>query len=146
MKLRYLDFESALGEAVAIADTAAVIGRMAAGSRLTLRAYATLRADGEHIRVGHDVYFAVSAAATVLTESSLHSRAPSSAFAQVARSVWRRAERTLLSLTELDPPPENFGLRYLNRLSDLLLVASQLETRAADDREVEPAKSPGDQP
>lgn len=66
MKLRYLDFESALGEAVAIADTAAVIGRMAAGSRLTLRAYATLRADGEHIRVGHDVYFAEHATAHIV--------------------------------------------------------------------------------
>src|SRR5215472_19017948 len=57
MKLPYLQFETELGESAAIADTAAVIGRTAAGARLTLRAYATLRADGEHIRVGHDVYF-----------------------------------------------------------------------------------------
>jgi carbonic anhydrase/acetyltransferase-like protein (isoleucine patch superfamily) len=57
MKLRYLQFESEVGESAVIADTAAVIGRMAAGSRLTLRAFATVRADGEHIRVGHDVYF-----------------------------------------------------------------------------------------
>jgi carbonic anhydrase/acetyltransferase-like protein (isoleucine patch superfamily) len=57
VKLRYLHHESALGESAVIVDTAAVIGRMAAGSELTLRAFATLRADGEHIRVGHDVYF-----------------------------------------------------------------------------------------
>jgi carbonic anhydrase/acetyltransferase-like protein (isoleucine patch superfamily) len=57
MKLPYLQFETKLGKSAAIADTAAVIGRMAAGVRLTLRAFATLRADGEHIRVGHDVYF-----------------------------------------------------------------------------------------
>ena len=58
MKLRYLQFESALGKSASIADTAAVIGRLAAGSGLTLRAFATLRADGEQIRVGRDVYFA----------------------------------------------------------------------------------------
>ena len=57
MKLRYLDFETSLGEAASVADTAAVIGRMTAGARFTARAYATLRADGEHIRVGNDVYF-----------------------------------------------------------------------------------------
>jgi carbonic anhydrase/acetyltransferase-like protein (isoleucine patch superfamily) len=57
MKLRYREFESALGEGAAIADTAAVIGRLAAGSQLTLRPYATVRADGEHIRIGDRVYF-----------------------------------------------------------------------------------------
>lgn len=57
MKLPYLQFEARFGEATAIAETAAVIGRMAAGDRLRLKAFATLRADGEHIRVGHDVYF-----------------------------------------------------------------------------------------
>jgi len=57
MKLPYLQFETELGASATIEDTAAVIGRMAAGARLTLRAFATLRADGEHIRVGHDVYF-----------------------------------------------------------------------------------------
>jgi carbonic anhydrase/acetyltransferase-like protein (isoleucine patch superfamily) len=57
MKLPYLQFESRLGDSSAVADTAAVIGRMAAGAGLTLRAFATLRADGEHIRVGDGVYF-----------------------------------------------------------------------------------------
>jgi carbonic anhydrase/acetyltransferase-like protein (isoleucine patch superfamily) len=66
MKLRYLDFESALGESASIADTAAVIGRMAAGSRFTLRAYATVRADGEHIRVGDDVFFGEHATAHIV--------------------------------------------------------------------------------
>jgi len=66
MKLRYLDFETALGASADVADTAAVIGRLAAGSRLTLRAYATLRADGEHIRVGHDVYFGEHATAHIV--------------------------------------------------------------------------------
>ena len=57
MKLRYLDFETRIAESASIADTAAVIGRLAAGARLTLRAYAVLRADGEHIRVGSEAYF-----------------------------------------------------------------------------------------
>ena len=57
MKLPYLKFESWIGESATVADTAAIVGRMAAGPRLTLRAFATLRADGEHIRVGYDVYF-----------------------------------------------------------------------------------------
>jgi len=66
MKLRYLDYQPVLGEEAAIADTAAVIGRMAAGSGLTLRAYATLRADGERIRVGDDVHFAEHATAHIV--------------------------------------------------------------------------------
>jgi cob(I)alamin adenosyltransferase len=68
---------------------------------------------------------------------------PSSAFAHVARTVCRRAERKLFRLTELDAPPANFGLPYLNRLSDLLFVASRLENRAAGHSDVlwEPDKS-----
>src|SRR5262245_9747556 len=57
MKLRYLDFESAVAEPSAIAETAAVIGRLKAGVHLTMRACATLRADGEHIQIGDNVYF-----------------------------------------------------------------------------------------
>jgi cob(I)alamin adenosyltransferase len=69
--------------------------------------------------------------------------APSSAFGHLARAVCRRAERQLFHLTEIEQtaeglcrrnadagPQRNFGLSYLNRLSDLLLVASRLENRA----------------
>jgi carbonic anhydrase/acetyltransferase-like protein (isoleucine patch superfamily) len=66
MKLRYRDFETKLGDGAVVADTAAVIGRMVAGARLTLRPYATLRADGEHIRVGDDVYFGEHATAHIV--------------------------------------------------------------------------------
>jgi carbonic anhydrase/acetyltransferase-like protein (isoleucine patch superfamily) len=66
MKLRYLDFETALGESAVVADTAAVIGRLVAGSCLMLCPYATLRADGEHIRVGTDVYFGEHATAHIV--------------------------------------------------------------------------------
>jgi carbonic anhydrase/acetyltransferase-like protein (isoleucine patch superfamily) len=57
MKLRYLDFETAIAEPSEIAETAALIGRLRTGARLTMHAYATLRADGEHIRIGDNVYF-----------------------------------------------------------------------------------------
>jgi carbonic anhydrase/acetyltransferase-like protein (isoleucine patch superfamily) len=57
MKLRYLQFESQVGPGAHIADTAAVVGRTTAGARLTLRAFAILRADGETIRLGDDVYY-----------------------------------------------------------------------------------------
>ena len=66
MKLRYLDFTSALGESASIADAAAMIGRATAGAGLTLRAFATLRADGEHIRVGHNAYFGEHATAHIV--------------------------------------------------------------------------------
>jgi cob(I)alamin adenosyltransferase len=62
----------------------------------------------------------------------------SSSFVHVARSVCWRAERQLLTLLELDVflgkkvdtlPLVSCGLPYLNRLSDLLLVISQVEHR-----------------
>jgi carbonic anhydrase/acetyltransferase-like protein (isoleucine patch superfamily) len=66
MELRYLDYETRLGDGAVVADTAAVIGRMVAGARLTLCPYATLRADGEHIRIGDDVYFGEHATAHIV--------------------------------------------------------------------------------
>jgi cob(I)alamin adenosyltransferase len=44
----------------------------------------------------------------------------SAAFAHVARSVSRRAERQLLSLMDVDPEPSSHASAYLNRLSDVL--------------------------
>lgn len=79
----------------------------------------------------------------MLKEFILPGGALSSAFAHVARTVCRRAERRLLSLAQIErsaqelrgpagtaSPPESFGLSYLNRLSDLLFVVSRLENRA----------------
>jgi cob(I)alamin adenosyltransferase len=75
--------------------------------------------------------------------------APSSAFGHLARAVCRRAERQLFHLTEIEHAAEglcrrnadaglqrNFGLSYLNRLSDLLLVVSRLENRAAGQADI----------
>ena len=66
MKLCYRHFEPELGAGAVVADTAAVIGRMVAGARLTIRPYATVRADGEHIRIGADVYFGEHATAHIV--------------------------------------------------------------------------------
>ncbi len=57
MLLSYLDFTPLLSPPTDLAESAAVIGRASCGSGLTLRALATLRADGEAIWVGADVFF-----------------------------------------------------------------------------------------
>ncbi|RTL50671.1 MAG: cob(I)yrinic acid a,c-diamide adenosyltransferase [Bradyrhizobiaceae bacterium] len=75
----------------------------------------------------------------MLKEFILPGGTPSAAFTHVARTVCRRAERQLFSLIETEAAnmgnvktfstKENFGLSYLNRLSDLLFVASRVENR-----------------
>ena len=57
MQLPYLDYRPALTPPFDIAPTAAVIGRTIAGAGLTLRAYATVRGDGEWIRIGANAFF-----------------------------------------------------------------------------------------
>lgn len=49
---------------------------------------------------------------------------------QLARTVCRRAERRAVSLAR-EVPLEAPGLRYLNRLSDLLFVLARVENRRA---------------
>lgn len=57
MLLSYREFAPALTVPYEVAPTAAVVGRTTAGARLTLRAYATVRADGESIRIGANAWF-----------------------------------------------------------------------------------------
>jgi carbonic anhydrase/acetyltransferase-like protein (isoleucine patch superfamily) len=57
MRLPYLDFAPSIAEPSDVAPTAAVVGRTVAGPGLVLRGYATLRADGEWVRVGSNCYF-----------------------------------------------------------------------------------------
>ncbi len=61
MRLDYLAFSPSLATPFDIADTALVAGRVHAGPGLVLRDYATLRADGEAIRVGANGFFGVRA-------------------------------------------------------------------------------------
>jgi carbonic anhydrase/acetyltransferase-like protein (isoleucine patch superfamily) len=61
MLLSYLDYTPVLSEPFTLAATAIVAGRTTAGLGLVLRDYATLRADGEAVRVGADGFFGVRA-------------------------------------------------------------------------------------
>ncbi|HEY5862368.1 MAG TPA: hypothetical protein VIX61_04720 [Casimicrobiaceae bacterium] len=58
MLLPYLHYAPALQPPFELAATAAVAGRVSAGPGLVLRDCATLRADGEEIRIGAGVFFA----------------------------------------------------------------------------------------
>ena len=55
---------------------------------------------------------------------------PSAAALQVARSVCRRAERSVVRLDAAEPLGGGV-VRYLNRLSDLLFVMARVENRRA---------------
>ncbi|MBB3810526.1 cob(I)yrinic acid a,c-diamide adenosyltransferase [Pseudochelatococcus contaminans] len=81
-----------------------------------------------------------------LKEFILPGGSVSSAYFHVARTVCRRAERRLVTLRKLerekspaDAPADtatDYGIIYLNRLSDLLFVASRVENRAAERADV----------
>jgi carbonic anhydrase/acetyltransferase-like protein (isoleucine patch superfamily) len=53
-----MDFVPALAAPVELAPYAAVVGRASAGPGLTMHDYATVRADGESIRIGSNAFFA----------------------------------------------------------------------------------------
>ncbi|UCF35813.1 MAG: cob(I)yrinic acid a,c-diamide adenosyltransferase [Acidobacteriota bacterium] len=59
-----------------------------------------------------------------LQEFILPGGSPSAAFCHLARTVCRRAERRLVSLSEASDVGE-IGIQYLNRLSDLLFVMAR---------------------
>ena len=69
---------------------------------------------------------AMNAALTPLRSFVLPGGSPGAAALHVARTVCRRAERMLVQLAaEADEPVSEAAIRYLNRLSDLLFVASR---------------------
>lgn len=57
MLLRYLDFTPSIASPADCAPTAAIVGRTVAGPGLVLRDHATLRADGDWVRIGANAYF-----------------------------------------------------------------------------------------
>lgn len=68
-----------------------------------------------------------------LTSFILPGGAPAAAWAHVARTVCRRAERAIVSLMHVEPV-NPAALQYLNRLSDLLFViARSLNGQGRDD-------------
>jgi len=60
-----------------------------------------------------------------LAEFILPGGGPAGAHLHLARTTCRRAERRVVSLGHLDPTLSQGALRYLNRLSDYLFVASR---------------------
>ncbi|MBV1888895.1 MAG: cob(I)yrinic acid a,c-diamide adenosyltransferase [Proteobacteria bacterium] len=79
-----------------------------------------------------------------LKEFILPGGSRASASCHLARSVCRRAERTLVSLiicdneqTKTEPFPESVLQIYLNRLSDLLFIIARTIARSDAEKEVE---------
>jgi cob(I)alamin adenosyltransferase len=67
----------------------------------------------------------LNAALAPLTSFVLPGGTPAAAHLHVCRTVARRAERTMVSLAEVEPVNTQ-ALRYINRLSDLLFVAARV--------------------
>jgi cob(I)alamin adenosyltransferase len=70
----------------------------------------------------------LSAVAGPLKNFILPGGAPGAAHLHMARTVCRRAERAVVTLSQSEPVGA-FALRYLNRLSDLLFVMSRYENK-----------------
>lgn len=77
-----------------------------------------------------------NAALPPLKEFILPGGSRAAAAAHLARTVCRRAERTLVALGRREPVGE-LARRYLNRLSDLLFVAGRSLNRAAGGGDVQ---------
>lgn len=71
-----------------------------------------------------------------LEEFVLPGGSPAAAACHVARSVCRRAERTVVALAAQETAPAPMGLAFLNRLSDLLFVVARVLARRSGGREV----------
>lgn len=71
-----------------------------------------------------------NAALAPLKEFILPGGSRAAAYAHLARTVCRRAERTVVALGAKEPVGDNLR-RYLNRLSDLLFVAGRSLNRTA---------------
>jgi cob(I)alamin adenosyltransferase len=71
-----------------------------------------------------------------LTEFILPGGGPVGAFLHQARTVCRRAERDVVRLMRDEPGIDEGCLRYLNRLSDWLFVASRWAAKQAGEPEV----------
>lgn len=70
-----------------------------------------------------------------LKEFILPGGTPAAATCHLARTVCRRAERRVFTLSKLEPI-NDWGLKYLNRLSDLLFVAARTLARADGNDEI----------
>lgn len=99
------------------------------GGEICLPNYAILtEASVEYLETSIDT---LNAELSPLKEFILPGGTIGAAYCHLARTVCRRAERTLIALNrEVDVT--NFSLLYLNRLSDLLFVMCRTINKAAD--------------
>jgi cob(I)alamin adenosyltransferase len=91
--------------------------------------------DGNHIGRLERELDAFNADLPPLKEFILPGGTLAAADAHIARTVCRRAERTLVALDKAQPGPDG-ARRYVNRLSDLLFVIARVLNRAAARRDV----------
>lgn len=106
------------------------------GAQLSVPGTALLSA--AHLARIEAAFEEINAPLGMLKEFILPGGAPASGFAQVARTVCRRAERNLVALLKGAKAGADgggvdyaaFGLAYLNRLSDLLFAIARAENRA----------------
>lgn len=75
---------------------------------------------------------AMNATLPPLEEFVLPGGGPIGSALHLARTVCRRAERRAVTLVTADPSVGTDGVRYLNRLSDLLFVAGRYAARGAE--------------
>jgi cob(I)alamin adenosyltransferase len=98
------------------------------GGELSIPGHAMLRA--ERVEALDRQLEAWNASLPPLKEFILPGGSRAAAAAHLARTICRRAERTVVALGRDQALGEN-ALRYLNRLSDLLFVAGRTLNRAA---------------
>ena len=103
------------------------------GGELSIPGYSLLRADQvEYLEQRLDE---MNAELPMLEEFILPGGGPAAAACHLARTIARRAERRVFTLSEQeDVRPE--VMRYLNRLSDLLFVVARVVARAEKGTEV----------
>jgi cob(I)alamin adenosyltransferase len=88
--------------------------------------YEPLRVTGKQVEDIEKAIDAINARLQPLTSFVLPGGSPGSAALHVARTVCRRAERLMVALARKDDEIVNpAALHYINRLSDLLFVASR---------------------
>jgi len=78
-------------------------------------------------RLEHNID-SLNAKLTPLTSFVLPGGTPAAAYLHLARTICRRAERTIVELAAApDEPVNDAAIHYMNRLSDFLFVASRAE-------------------
>ena len=100
--------------------------------------------EDRHVSALENLLDELNAGLAPLKEFILPGGARAAALCHVARSVCRRAERRIYSLSKRDSISPA-GLRYLNRLSDLLFVMARALNRAGGHGDVlwQPLAKPG---